>query len=223
MSLDDVLTLLAKPVSDEVVVRCYYHEPAPSADVTRVTPAVTPEIRCKPASLADVAPVTPVTPKNDRCQCEKPPDEIDDRKDKVNAEHLAMVNAGTVPSWYTQAGRCDRCGPVWLPEWSAVKVRECPWCIVRVPFERPATPKRTWQDHADAMTERAAIREHDGGQPREQAERDAAGEVGPCYCCGGRRFWVSKHGPIGCARCHPPATHEGIVRWIELPGQPALP
>lgn len=53
----------------------------------------------------------------------------------------------------------------------------------------------------------------------------AAGQFGPgdfddspiCYCCGGRRFWVSAHGPIGCARCHPPATNDGIVRWIELP------
>lgn len=55
----------------------------------------------------------------------------------VAAEHLAMQRAGTVPSWYTLPGECSRCGLVWLPDWASSSVRECPWCSIKVPFDRP--------------------------------------------------------------------------------------
>lgn len=81
------------------------------------------------------------------------------------------------------------------------------------------TPPADHQDHADQATERAAIREYDGGQCRDAAEASAVVEVGPCYCCHGRRFWVSKWGPIRCGACSPPADPKLVVRWIELPGR----
>lgn len=71
-------------------------------------------------------------------------------------------------------------------------------------------------DHAELMTERAAIREYDGGQPRDQAEQEAAEEIGPCYVCGSGRFWVSTYGVIVCERCHPPATPKLIERTITI-------
>ncbi len=71
-------------------------------------------------------------------------------------------------------------------------------------------------DHAELLTERAAIREYDGGQPRDQAERDAVQEVGPCFVCGGGRFWVSTFGVIVCERCHPPATPKLVERHLSI-------
>lgn len=70
--------------------------------------------------------------------------------------------------------------------------------------------------HSELVTERAAIREYSGGQPRDQAEQDAAQEVGPCFLCGGGRFWVSTFGVIVCERCHPPATPKLVARFITL-------
>lgn len=79
-----------------------------------------------------------------------------------------------------------------------------------------AVPAGDASDHAEMLTERAAVREYDGGQPRDDAERDAAVEVGPCYACGGEQFWVSRWGVITCSRCHPPADHRLIERTITL-------
>lgn len=37
---------------------------------------------------------------------------------------------------------------------------------------------------------------------------------GFCYVCKGRRFWLSVHGVLVCARCHPPASPKLVARWI---------
>ena len=71
-------------------------------------------------------------------------------------------------------------------------------------------------DHADVVSERAAILEHDAGMNRATAEQEAARAVGPCYSCGGGRFWVSRWGVIVCERCHPPADTRLIERTIVL-------
>lgn len=73
--------------------------------------------------------------------------------------------------------------------------------------------------HSELITERAAIREYDGGQNRESAERAAIEEAGPCFLCGGVRFWVSTFGVIVCERCHPPATEKIIERTYVLRGE----
>lgn len=80
----------------------------------------------------------------------------------------------------------------------------------------PGRPDEKSATHSDHLTECAAIREHGGGQPREQAECDAAHEIGPCYLCGGGRFWVSTFGVIVCERCHPPVTPKIVARVIVL-------
>jgi len=73
-------------------------------------------------------------------------------------------------------------------------------------------------DHSERLTERAAIREYDGGQPRDQAERDAIQEIGPCSRCGGSRFWVSTFGVILCERCTPPGDPRLVERLVTLDG-----
>lgn len=73
---------------------------------------------------------------------------------------------------------------------------------------------RAPSDHAELVTERAAILEYDGGMSRATAERAAVAEVGPCFLCGGGRFWVSRWGVIVCERCHPPADTKLIERSI---------
>ena len=47
-------------------------------------------------------------------------------------------------------------------------------------------------DHADVVSERAAILEHDAGMNRVDAEAAGVRAVGPCNVCGGGRFWVSR-------------------------------
>jgi hypothetical protein len=38
----------------------------------------------------------------------------------------------------------------------------------------------------------------------------------PCYACQGTRFWRSRHGPLVCATCHPPAVVDLVAEWIEV-------
>lgn len=50
------------------------------------------------------------------------------------------MDAGTVPAEYTQAARCEGCGPVWLWEGCPPRVKACPWCFRRKAgraFKRP--------------------------------------------------------------------------------------
>lgn len=79
---------------------------------------------------------------------------------------------------------------------------------------KTATAAKCGRSHSELMTERAAIREYDGGQPRNQAEQSAAREIGPCFMCGGGRFWVGKWGVIVCERCHPAPFPKMIERTI---------
>jgi len=44
---------------------------------------------------------------------------------------------------------------------------------------------------------------------------------GPCYVCGGRRFWTSRW-KVTCAVCHPAAAPALIVRQFEAPALPAV-
>lgn len=41
---------------------------------------------------------------------------------------------------------------------------------------------------------------------------------GTCYVCKGRRFWLSTHGVLVCATCHPPAAEYLVAKWIESEG-----
>ena len=43
----------------------------------------------------------------------------------------ATMDAGTVPTDYTQAARCEGCGPVWLWATCPPVVKACPWCFRR--------------------------------------------------------------------------------------------
>jgi hypothetical protein len=74
---------------------------------------------------------------------------------------------------------------------------------------------RYLDDQNEATTERAAIKEFSGNLPRDRAEQEAVRET-PCFTCGGGKFWVSIHGAMGCARCHPPAQEKLVTRWVEL-------
>jgi len=50
------------------------------------------------------------------------------------------MDAGAVPAEYTQAARCEGCGPVWLWEGCPPRVKACPWCFRRKAgraFKRP--------------------------------------------------------------------------------------
>lgn len=38
---------------------------------------------------------------------------------------------------------------------------------------------------------------------------------GTCYVCKGRRLWLSVHGVLVCAKCHPPPTEKLVARWVE--------
>jgi len=52
----------------------------------------------------------------------------------------ASMDAGNVPEVYTQASRCDGCGPVWLWPDAPPRVKACPWCFRRKagrPIPRP--------------------------------------------------------------------------------------
>ena len=43
---------------------------------------------------------------------------------------------------------------------------------------------------------------------------------GPCYACGGTRFWRSVHGPVFCGTCHRPASEDLVDGWLQLDGEP---
>lgn len=72
-------------------------------------------------------------------------------------------------------------------------------------------------EQEEYRTERAGIMEYSGNLSKDEAEYRAVLER-PCSC-GGRRFWVSIHGPIVCGGCHPPARPGLVNRWIDLPGE----
>lgn len=52
------------------------------------------------------------------------------RKDAEIAAEFRTIARGIRPTWFTLAGRCAKCGPVWLPDWALPEVTACPWCSV---------------------------------------------------------------------------------------------
>jgi hypothetical protein len=40
--------------------------------------------------------------------------------------------------------------------------------------------------------------------------------IEPCFACKGARFWVSVHGAMACAACHPPAHASLVESWITV-------
>jgi hypothetical protein len=71
-------------------------------------------------------------------------------------------------------------------------------------------------------TVRAAVKEHlraleagAGPGPAEVALPASLHRNGSCYACGGSRWWLSVHGALVCATCHPPAVPELVARWVE--------
>lgn len=47
----------------------------------------------------------------------------------------------------------------------------------------------------------------------------------PCWRCHSQRFWLSVHGAVVCATCHPPASQQLVRQWIDIstpetPNQP---
>lgn len=151
---------------------------------------------------------------------------------QVSLALRALQNHGTRPAFFIHPVTCRRCGPVWERDWTDDQVESCAWCYRKFKGEIPrptAGDFRAWKashepahgktpssDQEEHRTERAAIREYSGGQSRDQAEQGASEEIGPCYSCGGGRFWVSRWGVIVCERCHPPATPKMIERTITL-------
>jgi hypothetical protein len=43
--------------------------------------------------------------------------------------------------------------------------------------------------------------------------RDPGPPDGPCWACRRHRFWVSVHGSLACAVCHPPTASDLLRRW----------
>jgi len=118
------------------------------------------------------------------------------RNDRVGKDE---VTAATTPYNAPNAKAGDNAG-------NAVPVRTC---AADPTVSAPS-------DHSELVTERAAILEYDAGMARATAEREAVAEIGPCYLCGGGRFWVSRWGVIVCERCHPPADTKLIERNISI-------
>lgn len=52
------------------------------------------------------------------------------RKDAEVAAEFRAIARGVRPTWFTLAGRCAKCGPVWLPDWALPEAAACPWCSV---------------------------------------------------------------------------------------------
>jgi len=48
------------------------------------------------------------------------------------------------------------------------------------------------------------------------AGSEAVQVIGPCFVCGGGRFWVSRWGVVNCMACHPPADTKLIERCISI-------
>jgi hypothetical protein len=51
-------------------------------------------------------------------------------------------------------------------------------------------------------------KEADAAPPRSPAPPDGA-----CWACGRARFWMSTHGTLVCATCHPPAAPDLVRQW----------
>lgn len=67
---------------------------------------------------------------DDIAECEGSPDEILLATLHALARGAGM-DAGIVPSHYTQAAHCQGCGPVWLGKGAPARVLACPWCFRR--------------------------------------------------------------------------------------------
>ncbi|MBF0500926.1 MAG: hypothetical protein HQM09_12385, partial [Candidatus Riflebacteria bacterium] len=144
--------------------------------------------------------------------------------EQVTAALRSLRGNGTRPGFFSHPVRCKVCGPVWERDWTADTVESCAWCFRTFKGEipRPTTADfREWAkkanpvDHSELVAERAAIREYSGGQLRDLAEKEAVQEIGPCFVCHGRKFWVSQS-TIVCLRCHPPGDPRKVVRYIDL-------
>lgn len=151
-------------------------------------------------------------------------DELDRAGDEAGAlrilddirQTIQNATAATVPD---KASRNDGAGK---DEVSAVSTQprasnaESPRKPVPVPVLGAGPAITPPSDRADVVSGRAAILEHDAGMNRVEAEAAAMHEVGPCYLCGGGRFWVSRWGVVNCATCHPPANTKLIERSISI-------
>jgi hypothetical protein len=49
----------------------------------------------------------------------------------------------------------------------------------------------------------------------EHCEDDTEADLRPCFCCKGVLFWQSLAGITICATCHPPASPDLVVEWID--------
>lgn len=109
-----------------------------------------------------------------------------------------------------QEGETSNPAPIVQPCPPNAKISENPVNL------EPADGKTPSSDQEEYRTERAAIREYSGGQPRGQAEQSAVDEIGPCYMCGGGRWWISTHGVFNCERCHPAPTPKLVARTVTI-------
>ncbi|HOT29022.1 MAG TPA: hypothetical protein PLU72_12625 [Candidatus Ozemobacteraceae bacterium] len=151
-------------------------------------------------------------------------DELDRAGDEAGAlrilddirRTIQNATAATVPD---KASRNDGAGK---DEVSAVSTSprasnaESPRKPVPVPVLGAGPAITPPSDHADVVSERAAMVETDAGTNRVDAEAAAVRAVGPCHVCGGGRLWVSRWGVIVCERCHPPANSKLIERNISI-------
>ena len=88
------------------------------------------------------------TPPNDVCDLireHKPEIMARLRRGAEIAGEFREIVKGIKPTWFTLAGRCAKCGPVWLPDWALPEVTVCPWCFVprTVTIPRPTDARLT--------------------------------------------------------------------------------
>jgi hypothetical protein len=77
--------------------------------------------------------------------------------------------------------------------------------------------------HTEGLAEEADARPEDRRElasgPSERPLSLAPVPTDPCRC-GSIRFWRSIHGPVVCARCHPPGSPSLAAEWFDLKGAP---
>lgn len=96
------------------------------------TPKRVEAIRAHLLVLADTELIAPTIfetcPADDLAACDGPTDETL-RSCLRTLCRSATMDAGTVPCEYTQAVRCEGCGPVWLWKGVPPRLKRCPWCF----------------------------------------------------------------------------------------------
>ena len=118
-------------------------EPAGYSQESQYSQGVEAEIRARLLHLAEVEGVDPAhvhrLHADDVAACAGESDETLRAYLRV-LEREAGMDAGRVPLDWTATVHCEGCGPVWLWEGCAARVRACPWCFRRKAGKRIPRP-----------------------------------------------------------------------------------